>query len=272
MKKQLLSLLMVPALLLCSCKGSKISEEKAKELAEKISANRETIPENSKSSEIILEYKVAEGKGEERKSADIKFEFTQDVDENLKLKVKGTDDENKNYDFVLYKVKNEAYEEVSYVKEYDQEAKKYTETVYLKKDNADYTNVVGSYTIIALVPVFFLVGFTDPVETMKAEAFTAGEIEKEGLTYNNDVNYYSSGDKNLTMESNIKLVKGEVPEDKEVNLNQSYSVTYDNLFLKKIIMSGKSNYGNKMAVNASISLSSKAVALPSGWEKLIEQA
>ena len=69
MKKRFLSiLLLVPPMLLASCKGPKIGDEKAKEIANKITENTNALDDAS--FEITLKAKGAEGKGEDKKIQD----------------------------------------------------------------------------------------------------------------------------------------------------------------------------------------------------------
>ena len=269
MKTRFLSLLMIPALLLVACKGQKIGEDKAKEIANKITENTEKNLDGA-SFEMKLTMKSAEGKGSEREESDLSYVLTQDKDENIKFKMKGNEGEEK-YDFVIYQVKNETYEEVSYIKEYNVETKEYTERVYTKATDDDYSSQTSAYTMNALAPVLIIAGLADPVKLMESDDFMEGESEEDGLTFNTKINYYSTGEKNLTIEAERKYVKGEIAADDEVATEAKYTITYDNLIFKKAVITGKSNLGNNSSANASLELKKVNIELPSGWEKLVNK-
>ncbi len=267
MKNRFLTLLVIPAMLLVGCKGAKISEEKANELAKKINENTESLGAASFEMSVIM--KGAKGKGSEKEETSKTYPLTQDKDENMKLKAKGNEGEEK-YDFVIYIVKNETYDTVAYIKEYDMETKQYSEHVYTKATDLDYSDKTSPYTMLALVPALFVAGFADPVTLMESDDFKAGEEVDDEITYKTEVNYYSAGEKNLTIESVRKAVSG-VPEDKETTTDMKYTITYDNLLFKNAVITGKSNYGNKTEIKSKLEMKKLTVELPSGWEKLISK-
>ena len=267
MKNRFLSLLIIPAMLLVGCKGAKISEEKASELAKKINENTESL--SNSSFEMSVTMKGAEGKGEEKVESNVSYTLTQDKEENMKLKVKGYEGEEK-YDFVIYIVKNKTYDTVAYIKEYNVETKEYSERVYTKATDEDYSEQTAGYSMIALVPVMMVAGFADPVTLMESDDFKVGEEVDDGVTYKTDVNYYSTGEKNLTIEASRKATAG-VPEDKETATEMKYTITYDNLLFKNAVITGKSNYGNKTEIKSKLEMKKLTVELPSGWEKLVNK-
>ena len=67
MKNRFLSLLIIPAILLVGCKGAKISEEKANELAKKINEYTESLEKASFEMSVIM--KGTEGKGSEKEES-----------------------------------------------------------------------------------------------------------------------------------------------------------------------------------------------------------
>ena len=267
MKNRFLSLLIIPAILLVGCKGAKISEEKANELAKKINEYTESLEKASFEMSVIM--KGTEGKGSEKEESNVTYTLTQDKDENMKLKAKGYDGEEK-YDFVIYIVKNETYDTVAYIKEYDVETKQYSEHVYTKATDLDYSDKTSPYTIVALVPALFVAGFADPVTLMESDDFKAGEEVDDEITYKTEVNYYSAGEKNLTIEANRKATAG-VTDDKETATDMKYTITYDNLLFKNAVITGKTNYGNKTEIKSKLEMKKLSVELPSGWEKLISK-
>lgn len=269
MKKRFLSiLLLVPPMLLASCKGPKIGDEKAKEIANKITENTNALDDAS--FEISLKAKGAEGKGEDKKIQDITYTLSQDKEENMKLKVKGQDGD-KNYDFVIYTVKHATYDTVAYIKEYDVETKIYKEQVIAKSLDENYSTKTSPYTMQALAPAIIIGGLADPVKLMESDDFKQGEIEDDGLTYKIDINYHSFGEKNLTIDATRKYVKGTIPEGEEVNIEYNYLITYDNLVIKKAVINGKSNFGNTTDIKADIDFKKFKIELPSNWESLLNQ-
>lgn len=269
MKNRFLSLLIIPALLLTSCKGEKIGEEKAKELANKITENINGL--EGYGYELKMTAKGSSGKGSEKKSESISYEIYQDKDENIKFKMKGSDGEKK-YDFVVYQVKDEEYEEVAYIKDYDVDTKTYNEYVYGKNATENFSSLVSAYTKNAFVPVLLMAGLADPAKLLESDDFQNGEIVEDEITYKNEVTFYSTGEKNLTIEAKRNAISNNILEDDETDTSLSYSITYDNLLLKKATIVGKSNYGNtiEMKFNVDIKKSVK-VELPSNWKEVMEK-
>ena len=270
MKKKLLSLLFIPAMLLTSCKGAKITEDKAKELAKKISDNQETLEDVG--TEINITMKDSKNS--------ISYQLITDKKDNVKFKVKGKADD-ESLDFVIYTVKNEEHEEISYIKDYNQETKKYTEFVYSKKETEDYSTLVSKYTIHALVPFLMVATFSDPVKVMENDEYKDGEYIDDGVTYNNKTEFFSAGERNLTIEVTQKYVsgepivdteKGEKVEDVEYTKEMKLSITYDNLVLKSVNLSGKSNQGTSLYMKASVAIkNSLKVELPKNWKDLLNK-
>ena len=268
MKNKILSLLFIPTLLLCSCKGPKINEEKAKELAAKIVANEDAL--EGKGTEINITLK--DGKN------NVSYNLVTDKNENVKFKVKGQSDD-ENLDFVIYTVKNEEHEEIAYIKDYDQATKKYSEHAYSKKETPEYSSLTSNYTIQALVPLLMIASFADPVKVMENDEYKDGEYVDDGITYLNKTTYYSTGERNLTIEVSQKYVsgepivdeeKGEKLEDAEYAKEMKLSITYDNLVIKSVNMSGKSNKGSNISLKATIKVdNSLKVELPNNWKDLL---
>ena len=269
MKNRFLSLLIIPALLLTSCKGEKIGEEKAKELANKITENTDGL--EGYGYELKMTAKGNSGKGSEKKSESLSYEIFQDKDENIKFKMKGNDGDQK-YDFVIYEVKNETYGKIAYIKEYDLDKKVYNEYVYGKNDTEDYSSLVSTYTSNAFVPVIMMASLADPAKLLESEDFQNGEIVEDEITFKNEVTFYSTGERNLTIEAKRKAVSDNIPEDNETDISIAYSITYDNLLLKKATITAKSNYGNSMEMKFNIDIKkSVKVELPSNWKEVMEK-
>ena len=270
MKRRFLSLLLlVPPLLLVSCKGSKIGDEKAKEIANKITEYTNALEKPS--FEVTVKAKGVEGKGDERKEENVSYTWAQDKDENMKLKVKGKDGD-ENYDFVIYVVKVKEYDTVAYIKEYNVETKAYNEYVYAKTVTEDYSSKTSVYTKHAFGPALLVAALSDPIKFMESDDLQEGEAEDgDGITYNTEINYYSNGEKNLTIEATRKYVKGDVEEGEEITTDYKYSVTYDNLVIKKAVINGKSNLGNTSETKLNIEFKKLTIELPSNWESLLNK-
>ena len=252
MKKKLLSLLFIPTLLLCSCKGAKITEDKAKELAAKIVANEDAL--EGKGTEINATLKDNKN--------NVTYQLITDKNENVKFKAKGKADD-ESLDFVIYTVKNEEHEEVSYIKSYNHETKTYSEHVYSKKETTGYSALVSPYSMQALAPLLMVAGFADPVKIM---------------TYNNKTEYFSTGERNLTIEITQKYVSGEpiVEEGEEVDdeypKDMKLTITYDNLVLKSVNATVKSSKGNTGSIKTTVNINnSLKVELPKNWKDLLNK-
>lgn len=270
MKKKLLSLLFIPTLLLCSCKGAKITEDKAKELAAKIVANEDAL--EGKGTEINISLKDNKN--------NVSYQIITDKNENAKLKAKGkTEDES--LDFVIYTVKNEEHGEIAYIKDYNQETKTYSEHVYSEKETPTYSTLTSAYTIHAFVPLLVIASFADPVKVMENDEYKNGEYVDDGITYNNKTEYFSTGERNLTIEVTQKYVsgepivdseKGEKVEDEEYAKEMKLSITYDNLVIKSVNMTGKSNKGASISMKATVNINnSLKVELPKNWKDLLNK-
>ena len=265
MKKKLLSLLFIPALLLTSCKGVKINEEKAKELANKISANKDAF--DGKGTEINISMKDKEDS--------VTYQVIGDKNENIKFKAKGNS-EGKKLDFVIYCVKNEEHEEISYIKDYNEATQTYVEHVYSKKETPEYSNLVSQYTLQALFSLLLVAYFADPVKVMENDEYKDGEFTDDGVTYKNTVEYYSSGEENLTIEVDRKYVSGqpvtdesEAEEDNEYKQEMKTSITYDNLIIKSVNITNKDTRAyikGSVAINNSLK-----VELPANWQDLLNK-
>ncbi len=66
--------------------------------------------------------------------------------------------------------------------------------------------------------------------------------------------------------------KGEKVEDVEYTKEMKLSITYDNLVLKSVNMSGKSNQGTSLYMKASVAIkNSLKVELPKNWKDLLNK-
>ena len=262
--KKVILLIIIPALLLTSCRGKAIPPEEAKKIMNSIHENKD-VPEN-----VEFNMKVSgvsrDDKGENQ-STNLTYHIISNENDETRFEMKGTNEGTK-YDLTFYTVKNETYEEVTYVKEYDKESKDYNEYTFTKKDNISYSTDVLTYQLQLLLPGLVVAAYSDPTYIDDKEGDVADE---SGHTTNTKINYYSTGEKNLTVEI-IKKVSGyEKNEGEENSVEGTVTATYDDLMLKKLVTKAKSNYGNNSSMEATLKYSDNLtkITLPNGWEKHI---
>lgn len=280
MKKQFLTLLILPTLVLTSCgRGKLITEEEATELKEKILEKTKDI----KNADATIKASGQEGK--DKTDLNLTYHFMVNDLETAYLTMTGKE-KNKKIDVTLYEFKHEQYEEVTYVKQYNNETSKYEEYTFVKKDNDNYSKQSSTYSLNFLVPVLFLASYADPYQI---------EYHDDEGKYDIATNYYSNGENNLTIEQKKTLSKRpatssiifsseesslessaavEVEEEKEYEVEENTTVKYEALRLKEVIIKSKSNFGNKVSVNTKCSLKESRIniSLPNGWEKHIVEA
>ena len=271
--KKLSLLLLLPALLLVSCgRGQKISEDKAKEIATKISekakGDEDDAPQNF---EVVISATGSQTKEGKKIQADLKYKLTVNEADETKLQAKGKEGDEVT-DFCVMSIKKEGYEEnLNYLKVYNEKEEKYDESIFLDSSDSRLTK----YTIQVLVPALFLAEYSSPLELIEKGEVKNGE-SKEGsednvITYDNTVTYYSNGDGNLTIESVKKYVSGTFEEGEEEQIETKITITYDNYYIKSLVMKGKSNYNNEMKVTMDVTLKKNKInfELPKDWEKMI---
>ena len=265
MKKQLLTVLVLPAMMLTSCsKGAELTKEEALERQEEISEKQEKqeYPDNM---ELSLSIVTNAGKGKEKESSKVEYVLKGNEDGESYFKMKGGTEE-EYYDFTIITVKNETYEEVTYLKSYDKDEKKTTELVLTKKGSLTYEVALTPYQSQMLMPAMFFAAYQDPASVIADFEYDDEDMEEAKVS----VKYYSTGAGNLTLESSAKYT-GEVDQDEEIPVSSSSSITYDNYLFKSYEMSAKSNYGNVSSMKLSASYSDKkiSISLPSNWEELL---
>ena len=271
--KKLTLLLLVPALLLTSCgKGQKINDEKATELATKISEKTkgedDDTPQNF---EVVISATGASQKDSKKVETNLKYKLSVNEADETKLQVKGKEGDVK-YDFCVMSIKQEGYEdELTYLKLYNEAEDKYDETIFLNSND----DRVTQYSLQILVPALLLASYSDPLALIEDEEAKNGQSQEgEGeniITYDNTVKYYSRGDGNLTIEASKKYVSGTFKEGEEEQLETYYTFTYDNYYIKSMVMKGKSNYNNDMKITMDVTLKKSKInfELPKGWEEMI---
>lgn len=291
MKKKLLILGILPLLALSSCgRGAKIEEAKAKEIASAIhtyntkAEGQEDSPSGTdyKGFDMVMSMEGSSGTGENKKSETLKYKLTVNQDDETRFEGKGTDGDEK-IDFLLVIAKPEGKtDKVNYLKYYDNEAKEFKELAMPNgtTGNKEYNN----YSMQMLVPAFMLAKFLDPQPLMQKEK----ENEEHEIVINGDYlfdydsldeakdfeenwEFYSKGDKNLTIVASTKYKGQQTEFADETMLETSYEITYDKLIIKNVKCTAKSDLGNVVKMNLHVNAKKDAfkIELPSGWEDKI---
>ena len=158
----------------------------------------------------------------------------------------------------VYRVQNEKYEEVTYIKSLSEG--KEAVLVYVKKDNDDYSTQTSTYVLSAgIAPAMFYEMLADPEEA--ADLMNA---DADGVEYK----YYSNGEKNLSVKATVKEMQPDEDEE-EYAKSGSMTITYNDYLLSSFSASSKSNLGNNSTASGKASYGKVSISLPSGWEKAI---
>ena len=291
MKKKLLVLGILPLLALSSCgRGAKIEETKAKEIASAIhtyntkAEGQDDSPsgQDFKGFDMVMSMEGSSGTGESKKSETLKYKLTVNQDDETRFEGKGTDGDEK-IDFLLVIAKEEeTNNKFNYLKYYDNVTKEFNEFVIPNgtTGNKEYNN----YSMQMLVPAFMLAKFLDPQPLMQKEK----ENEEHQMVLNNDYlfdyededmakdfeekwEFYSKGDKNLTIVASTEYKGTKKEFEDETMLQTSYEITYDKSIIKSVKCTAKSDLGNivKMSLNVNAKKDAFKIALPSGWKDKI---
>ena len=261
MKKRLPMLLLLPALLLTSCAGGELSEEKSNELKAGIAEKAKDL----KNYELLITsdgqvYDEDEGKNV---ASTARYEYRVNEDGDRYVRSFATQGVQKS-DSTVYLVNNAEYQQVLYTNTYDAEEKKNVQACYGYEGN-ELTFAFASLYFI--VPEGYLEMFVD------ASGFEALEegMKEDGEEYKVSTKYYSSGEGNLTVKISASL-KGEVKKDEEEKtVSANYTVEYQDYLFKSAKMSGKSSKGNNSTTEIYLTPKSSKIAieLPAGWQDII---
>ena len=269
MKTKLSILMMLPALMLASCgNGNEIKdEEKIKELKTSISAKVKDI----KNYELKVESDSSSYDKESEKNISSKTTLTYLTNENDEsfLKTTATTDGVKS-EAEVYLVNNETYQKVLYTSTYNADTEKNDVLVYGYEGNEITFAFVDFYFIM---PMTYFSLFVDPAVLDFDALVASDEMVAAAHEYETNVKYYSKGDGNLTIKADLK-VKGEVDKDAaEYAVSGTYTVSYDNYYLKSVHVDSKSNKDNKSTTDITLTVKSEVkIELPKGWEDLINKS
>ena len=264
MKNKLL-LLVVPTFLLSSCSlllGPEISEEKAEPIMKQIHDKNEEL---DGSIDLQISLNASSGKGEEKAKQESKMRLKIAANEDIYYYQKEKTSNKKGVNeevFEYYQVNDEKYEEITYLAYYKESEEKVVHETYLKKDNPNYETVTSDIINGRPIGALFIGAvFADPTAINTDEAIGEGMICTK--------KYHSWGSKNLSIEIKGKR-PGAIDDSEEVTTEANISITYDNLLLKEVTASSKSNYGNKSSLEIKASLDGNLVVnLPSDWKENI---
>ena len=263
--KRVLIIALLPVLLLTSCKGREISESDAESIKTKIKEEMSTV----KNQDIIMKSSSTRRDDDGKNvSSDLTYHLVMNQDGEGMFTMNGTYG-NEKYDLSVYKVKDEEYEEICYIKNYNSDTKEYEEYTYTERDDLSYNTHVTSYTFSFLAPAIVYSTYSDPT--------TIDQIDKEiksddGTKRTNTLKYYSKNENNLTIEITTKVDGYKKNEGDEIAINGSETITYDNLRLKSVVVKSKTNYNNANNLDISVDYHNDEkidISLPNGWEKHI---
>ena len=162
MKKKLVLLGVVPALLLASC-----GQDYGKEVtdAKEVAALKEGISKHDnkdlKSAEISIKLEGSSYDEESKKNVTAKTDMLLQVNEKNEMYLHSVSEQDgEKSESNMYLVENEKYKSVYYVSQYDPETKKTETYVYSEKENS---STVSMATLSFLLPMVFYAAFEDPM-------------------------------------------------------------------------------------------------------------
>ena len=256
MKKAKLFVLIPALFALTACGlGKEVDEQAAKDYEAKMAEEPITSQD---SVNFNLTTNGTQGKDKVKSSAEYKMKINNKTG-NSYFYASSEQDGKKSF-FEAYVCKDETYEEVTWVKYLDNNTE--TTVAYTKKGNEIvYTTVAATLvTSASFGPVGFYTMFSVPTAVVEGADF-----EEE----NAKVQYYSNGEKNLSVKVTVSEPK-EAPEDEEEYATSgSITAVYDIYLLKSFEVSAKTNLGNSATMKASASYGEAKVSLPKDWEKVI---
>lgn len=252
-------LFLVPAIFsMVACgMGKEINADKAKEIAKGMKDVKQ--PEDYEATIKMVSYD-AEDKTNTKAEYSLKKNSAGEFYAAIKTETTGDKEDNYDMDVAVYLVNNDKYDQVVYMKSYDNKDKKDNIEVIVKKGNeleyaqafAEIQAEIGSLTL-------YLSG-ADQLESIIDAA------EKEAKDNDNvTVKYYSNGSQNLS----IKEIAKET-DDKDAQFGES-TITFDKGLLVSSETKMESKAGDKLEMSIKVTYpSSVKISLPSGWESYID--
>ena len=256
MKKKLVLLGVVPALLLASC-----GQDYGKEVtdAKEVAALKEGISKHDnkdlKSAEISIKLEGSSYDEESKKNVTAKTDMLLQVNEKNEMYLHSVSEQDgEKSESNMYLVENEKYKSVYYVSQYDPETKKTETYVYSEKENS---STVSMATLSFLLPMVFYAAFEDP---MNLDVDDIGQLtETENSKMSVTTTYYSKGE-------------AASDEKEEVAVSENVIVTYDNYMFKSADIGYETNLGNKGKLLVTFTAKENIkIELPKGWEDLIDK-
>ena len=163
MKKKLVLLGVVPALLLASCGqdyGKEVTD--AKEVAALTEGISKHDNKDVKSGEISIKLEGSAYDEETKKNVTTKTDMLLQINEKSEMYLHSVSEQDgEKAESNMYLVQNETYKSIYYVSQYDPEAKKTETYVYSEKDNS---STVSMAQLAFLLPMVFYGAFEDPMD------------------------------------------------------------------------------------------------------------
>ena len=246
-----------------AAKGQEVEAKKAKEVANNIA----TTSKDVKTVEFSME--MTDYDAEEKKTSNSTYTYKLAENGDIYCATYGSgvnsDGKPSSSSTALHVVKNDKYDEVFCFTSKSSSSTEDTMMVYGKKGNetiyATMTASIGAATITMTQTMYL--SFTSPAELID-------EAEAEKLS-GYDVKYYSSGDKNLTIDIKVSRETKVSEEDDTKTVTASY--VYNNGLFSSFEMSAEYFSGDKMDQKCSAKYSGvKIPDLPDGWESKINQS
>ena len=265
--KKIYCLLLVPVFMLPSCGAKKISDEKALEIINAVHDKYMTLQDTAEAYEATLHLKQEMYEKEIGKTSknEVKYHIWGNKDGSIKVEAKGTESGEK-AEYYIIQIPSQKYEQITYVKVYEPGAKEYVESVYVRADNSRYDSQIESFETIYAVPTTITNSVADPWNMKEIIVKDPQYSISDSL----EINYYSTGDKNLTVKtiykSSMTLNGSELRE-----IDYSFNIVYDNLVFSSLKASQKQNDGTNIDVDATFSVKNKPfkIVVPENYEKLI---
>ena len=262
--KNLKVLMLLPIFALTACggaKGAEVDDAKAKEVAKNIS----TAQKDVKTLDFSMEMTIYDAEKKSSETSTYAYKFNENGD--VYVGTSGSSSEGSSSS-AYYRVKNDKYEEVIYYtttsKNTGDAQAVETTACYGKKGNeVIYTTISASIGSASVMTVETVYSATDPVSMI-----TQASLEKEE---GYDVKYYSSGDKNLTIEIKVDGSKAKSSEDEDPIKTASATYVYENGLFAKATVSTEYTSGDKMDSKYEAKYSGVKISLPDGWEEKVNK-
>ena len=251
MKKYLI--LLIPALTLMACSDQKeITYEKAEEMMTAIHENAAKVTNYT----FTGSNKGGIGKGSNKVEVDLSYKLIVDGN-NVYSYIKGNNS-GVSYDFEYYRAANSKYEEVTYVRYFDETKQEYIKAVEVKKDNPNYADAFASYASI----------YNRPINVCRYYQYFDIKAVKDSALEGDTVKFYSSKEGNLTIKA-IANSKSSDPEQ-EITTKGTEIYNFDNNLFVSSSNNTESSFGNKWESKIKVEYKNDKVEIPTDFETYVK--